>query len=131
MSLEENYLEVRVLALERQLAWALRTIQENGKRHAASEQQVGMAYTQMGQVQAPVASVAVSLAVLTGALATGTPGSPASAGATLYVESGGAWGSGGAITVKNTYALSASIASGKQVWVNLVAGTYYLLTSEC
>lgn len=130
MSLEENYLEVRILDLERRLAWALRMIQELLKGRAATDQQVGMAYTQMGQQQASP-PLLVQPSVLTGTLATGTLASPSSAGATLYVESGGSWTSGASITVKNTYALSASIASGKQVWVVPVNGTYYALTSEC
>lgn len=130
MSLEENFLEVRILDLERRLAWALRMIQEMLKRHSAVEQQVGMAFTNMGEMQAP-ASVAVNPAVLTGALASGTLASPSSAGATLYVESGGAWSAGGSVTVKNTYPLASSIAIGKQVWVAQVNGTYYVITSEC
>lgn len=130
MSLEENFLEVRILELERRLAWALRAIQELLKGRAATDQQVGMAYTQMGQQQASP-PLLVQASVLTGSLATGTLGSPSSAGATLYTESGGSWTSGGSITVKNTYPLSSSLASGKQVWVVPVNGTYYALTSEC
>lgn len=130
MSLEENFLEVRILDLERRLAWALRTIQEMLKRHSASEQQIGMAYTQMGQQQAS-AGGPIQAAVLTGSLATGTLASPSSAGATLYVESGGSWTSGSSITVLNTYPLTTSLASGKQVWVTSIHGKYYMLTSEC
>lgn len=130
MSLDQNLHEVRILNLERQLAWALRTIQEMLKRHSATEQQVGMAWTQMGNQQASTPLV-VQAAVLTGSLATGTLASPSSAGATLYAESGGSWSSGGSITVKNTYPLTTSLASGKQVWVVPVNGTYYMITSEC
>lgn len=131
MSLEQNPIEVRTLWLERHLAWALRAIQELLGRLAAIEQQLAQLWTGLGQTQSAPATGGLSLAVLTGSLATGAPGSPSSAGATLYAEGAGSWVAGGAITVKNTYPLATPLASGKQVWVTQVNGTYYVITSEC
>jgi hypothetical protein len=75
----------------------------------------------------------IHVAVLTGALATGTLAAPASANATLYRGSGSGVqvSTGQSITVYNTMALTASVPIGKQIDITQKGDTWLAITREC
>lgn len=75
-------------------------------------------------------------ASLTGTLATGTPGGPTNATATLYAPSTSATAAltiagGTSITVYNTLPLTASLTSGTQIWVASYNNFWYLAQAGC
>lgn len=75
-------------------------------------------------------------ASLGGTLATGTPGSPTNAPATLYAPSSSPTASltitgGTSITVYNTFPLTTSLASGTQIWVASYNNFWYLGQAGC
>lgn len=128
MSLDENNLEVRLLEVERRLGWMADAFRALQRQQAGTDQQVAMAWTQMGFIQSPSTLGNLSPATSgsgVSARAGSTPGS-----GTITLQSGNPLEDGASVTCYN--ALTAAVAASKNMVVGQDAeGNYWVVTAEC
>jgi predicted amidohydrolase len=120
--------EQRILNFERLVNRLQDELRRLAARLRAAEEQL---YQAWGSGGGGGGSGEITQAILTTNLATGTLASPAGAMADIYNFNGSAWIIGPNEEVLNSYAMAASITSGKQITIYKKNGKWHIVQREC